>query len=361
MKPRIYPILFLLLSAGLPYTGSSQSTLQTRDKYILLTTPYNQRPVTLFRGQVQLNGGYKFAVRSQSFNAAGDLIYLKDNGTGSVYHYYFIDLKYGLLNFIEAGAETSFLRRGIRDASTTIISATTTATEKVTVNTLTESKGMGDIFLYTSVRLPINYRWFDLGIKGGLYLPSAKYETQQPTNKVETSLAASNTYTVNLHYNYKNGYGVPVYLLSVSSKINYKRFTASAEWILRTPMKEGHNIRWEETMTDKVFSYYDKTYAYLLSDAYNIDASLHYQATGWFNFYLNASFFRTKGGWTEYWGNKYSNQEKRLVYLEPGFELQISPSLTVYQVAGFPLKGKNSDAPFYLFTTMSFNMFPFLR
>jgi hypothetical protein len=361
MRPAISIILPVLLSASLPYAAESQTTQLSRDKYILLTTPYNQRPVTLFRGQFQLNGGYKFAVRSQSFSDAGDIIYLKNNGTGSVYHYYFIDIRYGLLNFIEAGAETSFLRRGIRDATTTVISVTTTATEQVTVNKLTESKGMGDIFLYTAIRLPIEYRWFDLGIKGGLYVPSAKYETQQPTNEVKASLTAANTYTVNLHYNYRNGYGVPVYLLAASSKVNYRRFTASAEWIFRTPMKEGHNIRWEETMTDKAFSYYDKSYAYLLSDTYNIDASLHYQATGWFNFNINASFFRTKGGWTEYWGNKYSNQGKRLINLEPGFELQISPSLTVYQVAGFPLKGKNVDAPFYLFTTISFNMFPFLR
>jgi hypothetical protein len=76
---------------------------------------------------------------------------------------------------------------------------------------------------------------------------------------------------------------------------------------------------------------------------------------------MNTSFYRTRGGWTEYWGNKYSNPGRRLINLEPGFELQVSPSITIYQVAGFPLSGKNNDAPFYLFTTISFNMFPFLR
>jgi hypothetical protein len=361
MKQAATFIMIILLSAGQSIPAESQNAPQIRDKYILLTTPYNQRPITLYRGQIRANAGYKFAVRSQSFNSDGSLVYLKDNGTGSVYHYYFLELKYGLTNFIETGVETNFLRRGIRDATTTVVSTTLASTERVTVNKLTESKGMGDIFLFAEVRLPIKFKWFDFGIKGGLFLPSAKYETQQPSNTVVSSLTASSTYTVNLHYNYKNGYGIPVYLVAAASKISYKRFTIECEWTYQTPMKEGHNIRWEETLADKAFSYYDKSYSYLLSNTYNIDASLHYQATGWFNLSMNTSFFRTKGGWTEYWGNKYSNPEKRLMNLEPGFELQISPSITVYQVAGFPLNGKNSDAPFYLFTTFSFNMFPFLR
>jgi hypothetical protein len=338
-----------------------QNNLPSRDKYVMLTMPYNQRPLTLYRGQVKANAGYKFAVRSQSFNEEGNLTYLKDNGTGSVYHYYYIELQYGLTGFMEVGAETSFLRRGIRDAAITTLSVTTTSTESVTVNKLTETKGMGDILLYSALRLPVEYHWFDFGIKGGIFLPSARSEALKPTNNVVTSLAAANTYTVNLHYNYTNGYVVPVYLIAAASKLSVRKFTAEAEWTMRTPMKEGTNIRWEEMLTEKVFSYNNKSYSYLLSDAYTFDASLHYQATGWFNIWMNTSFYKTRGGWTEYWGNRYINPVKRLVNLEPGFELQVSPSLTLYQVAGFPLSGKNNDAPFYLFTTLTFNLFPFLR
>ncbi len=339
-----------------------QDSGQQRDKFVLLTTPYNQRPLTLFRGQLQANTGYKFAVRSQAYDADGAKVYLKDNGTGSVYHYYYVRLRYGITNFMETGIETNFLRRGIRETSTTVNSSSFSNVESVTVNTLTESKGMGDIFMYATLRMPVRFRWIDVSARGGMYLPSAKYRTQQPTNNVTTSSVASTTYTtVNLHYNFRNGYGVPVYLVAASAKVNYRKLTAESEWTFRTPASEGHNIRWEETMAEKAFSYYDKSYAYLLSNIITFDASLHFQATGWFNISMNSSFYRTKGGWTEYWGNKYSNPEKRLVNLEPGFELQVSPSLTVYQVAGFPLGGKNIDSPFYLFTTISFNMFPFLK
>jgi hypothetical protein len=354
-------LLLILIVYCLQFQAAGQGISDGRDKFVLLTMPYNKRPLTLYRGQVQFDAGYKFAVRAQSFNKEGDLINLKNYGTGSVYHYYFLNLRYGVLNFAEIGAETSFLRTGVRDATLTTVSASLTSTERVTVNKLTESKGMQDLFIYTTLRLPFEYKWFDFGVKGGIFIPSAKYEPLKPSNKVTPSLTESNTYTIDLHYNITNGYGVPVYLLAASSKFTINKFTAEAVFSFRTPMKEGQNIRWDETKTANAFTYTDKSYSYLLSNTNTINASLHYQATGWFNIYINGNYNKTYGGWTDYWGIKYSNPEKRILNIEPGFELQVSPRLKIYQVAGFPLSGKNMEAPFYLFTTISFNMFPFLR
>lgn len=359
MKRTILILLIVFSFMQLPVAG--QGISDGRDKFVLLTMPYNKRPLTLYRGQLQTDAGYKFAVRAQSFNQQGELINLKNYGTGSVYHYYFIKLRYGVLDFAEIGAETSFLRTGVRDATLTTVSASLSSTERVTINKLTESKGMEDIFVYTALRLPVKYKWFDFGIKAGLFIPSAKYEPLKPSNTVKASMTESNTYTINLHYNKTNGYGVPVYLLAAVSKITAGRLTAEAEFSFRTPKKEGQNIRWEETKTANAFTYADKSYSYLLSNMYAVNASLHYQATGWFNLFINSSYVKTSGGWTDYWGIKYSNPEKRIMNFEPGFELQVSPSLIIYQVAGFPLSGKNMEAPFYLYTTISFNLFPFLK
>jgi hypothetical protein len=352
-------ILFIVIPALAVSFG--QTVSKGRDKYTLLTMPYNMRPLTLYRGQFQVNSGYKFAVWTLSYNSEGDKVFLKSKGTGSVYHYYFVDLKYGLTDFIEIGAETNFLRRGVRSESATFASTAVSTSDRISVNKLTEVKGMGDILLLTTVRPPMKYRWFDLSVTGGLFLPSSKYEPQKPTNSLVMTSTATNSFTVNYHYNYKNGYGVPVYLISASFKMSIKKFSAEAGWTFKTPVKEGKSIRWEVTLADKAFSYFDKSYQYLLSNTHAFNASLHYQATGWFDINLNGSFQKTKGGWTEYWGNKYINPETLIVTMEPGFELQISPKLTVYQVAGFPLKGKNSDAPFYLFTTIRFSNFLFIR
>jgi len=348
--------LILLSLSSLPV--SAQKMTPAVDKYTLLTAPYNQKPLTLFRGQLEVNGGYKFAVRSQTFTEEGESVYLKDNGTGSVFHFYFADISYGITNFFQVGASTSMLRHGEREQTTEISYAAEGTTNRVTVNKLTEVKGMGDLLLFTTLRLPIKYRWFDLSTTAGLFIPTSQYKEQKPQNSV-SNLTSVSSYTVNYHYNQANGYGVPVYLLSASVKGGYNKLTFEGDFTFKTPREEGTNVRWETTLVDKTFSYYEKTYQYLLSNSYSVNGSLHYQATGWFDVFFNTNWQMTKGGWTEYYGKKYENKETRLLTLEPGFELKISPAFTIGQLAGFPVAGKNSDAPFYLLTTVRFSFFPF--
>ncbi|MGA1976386.1 MAG: hypothetical protein ABSG89_00875 [Bacteroidales bacterium] len=339
----------------------AQDSIPVRKGYDFLTMPYNKRPLTLYKGELQIDAGYKFAVHTQSFDSNGRIVNLKDNGTGSVYHYYYAELRYGLANFIEMGAETYYLKEGIRSPTSTVVSITSVSTETVTVNKVTESKGMGDLFLYTSFRLPLEYRWFDLDMTGGIFLPTAKYEAQQPTNSLVASATSVNAYTINLKYNNTNGYGVPVYYIGASCKFSLGKFSSEADWSMQTPMKEGTNLRWNATLADNVFSYGNESYSYLLSNSYTLDISLHYQAKGWFNISMNGIFYNTKGGWTEYWGNKYKNNEESLFTLEPKLEIQISPALTIYEVAGWSPDGKNIDAPFYLFMILSYKLFPFLK
>lgn len=361
MIRRRIKIVFLLLTFIL-ITGATagQDNTTGRDKYTLLTIPYNTRQLTMYRGEFQAHAGYKFSVRTRLFGPEGNIVTLKTQGAGSVYHYYFVNLKYGITDFIEVSAETNLLRKGIREETQVYRAVSIANTDVVTVNKLSEYKGLGDLLFMLSVRLPMKYRWFDLSATGGLFVPSSKYEPQQPDHTV-TDVTASNNYTINYQYRFKNGYGVPVYLVASAMKISAGKLTGEAVYSFRTPVKEGTNIRWDETMVDKTFSYSNDSYLYLLNNSHSLDVALHYQATGWFDIFLNTSYMKTAGGWTEYYGNKYSNPGTSLTAIEPGFELQISPSLKVYQVAGFPVKGKNSDAPFYLFTTISFSNFLFIR
>jgi len=346
--------LFIILATGIFLSVNGQEGEAIRDKYSLLTMPRNDRPLTLFKGQLQFNAGYKFAVRSRSFNGVGEMVDLKADGNSSVLHYYFIELKYGLTRFLEAGAESYFMKRGVRSESTTYISTSNI----IKVNNLKEYKGMGDIFIYSSLRLPLEFKIFDLKLTGGIFLPSAKYEPLRPSHSV-TDVVTANSFTVNYHFRNKNGYGVPVYLFSAGGKVRFSKFAAESDLTFRIPVKTGTNIRWDESLANQTFSYFDMPYQYLLNKTTLTNFSFHYQPTGWFNLYLKASYLSESQGWTEYWGLKYRNNEVNLFTLEPGFEIQITPSLTIYQVAGFPLSGKNSDAPFYLFTTLSYNIFPF--
>ena len=97
MKTKILISLIAILVVSVPL--NAQQSSPSRDKYTLLTMPYNKRPLTLYRGQFQLNAGYKFAVRARQFDANGKKIILKDQGVASVYHYYHIEMKYGVTSF----------------------------------------------------------------------------------------------------------------------------------------------------------------------------------------------------------------------------------------------------------------------
>ena len=354
-------IIIIALSLIFSVPATSQKNSVPRDKFTLLTMPYYKRPLTLYRGQLQVNAGYKFAIRARAYDKEGNIKILKDNGTASVYHYYFLNIRYGVFNFLELSAETNYIKKGVRSPTETYFS---TASDVVSVNTVTETKGMGDVLLMGTLRLPITYRWFDFAAKGGMFLPTAKYEPPKPAHRItNVSLTSANTYSINFHYNNTNGFGVPVYVVSAATKFSLSKFSLKADFTYMDPVKEGENIRWDEELSvaDKTFAYDRNSYQYRLSHIIEANASVHYQATGWFNIAINSNYHRSEGGWTEYLSKKYKNPEEHLFTLEPAMEIQISPSVTVYEITGLPLSGKNMDAPFYIFITLSYNLFPFYK
>jgi hypothetical protein len=351
-------IILLILSLVLSCPLKSQTDVAPMDKFTLLTMPYNKRQLTMYRGQFQLNAGYKFAIRSRSYDKEGNLIILKDVGTASVYHYYMLELKYGITNFLELSAQTNYLKRGVRSVTQNYFASSVDA---ITVNTVNETRGLGDVLLLGSLRLPLEYKWFDFRLSGGVFLPTAGSEPEKPSHAV-SNITATDAFTVDLYYKNKNGYGVPVWLVAGATKFTLKRFSLEADFTYRKPFGEGENIRWDEELTvDKTFTYNTEKYDYLLNSSCDANASLHYQATGWFNIGLNSGYFYSGGGWTEYWGDKYRNRPQHVFTLEPKMEIQISPTLKIYEVVGFPLAGTNIDGPFYIFMTVSLNAIPFFR
>ena len=355
MKGKFLLVTIALLSLFIT-TVNSQTDPAPTGKYSLLTMPYIQRPVLLYKGQLQTNAGYKLAVRTRSFDEKGDVIILKEQGNSSVLHCYFAELKYGVTDFMEISAETNYMKRAMRSESVTYINGA----DVIETNELNEFLGMSDINMSVSLRLPVEYKRFDFALRSGISIPSAQHEPDKPTHSV-TNVTSVNSYTINYHYNNRNGCGVPVYSVSAITKFTFSKFAVEADFTFSDPVKEGSNISWDETLMDMAFSYTSKPYQYLPDRTVSVNASFHYQPVGWFNLYINNNFFKTSGGWTEYNGNKYANKEVEMFSLEPGFEIQISPDILIYQVAGFSLWGKNTDAPFYLITTLRFNIFPFIK
>jgi hypothetical protein len=350
-------MVFIIMLWIIPFSFiTAQQAKQARDKYTLLTMAYNQRPLLLYKGQLQINAGYRFAVRGKSFDAEGEKINLKEDGTASIMHSYLFEIKYGITDFIEIGADSYFMKNGIRSPSEMYLSGTNV----ISTNSIEEYKGMGDITLAAAFRLPLEYKIFDISVKGGITIPSAEYKPSVPTHSI-TDYKSPNNYTINYFFNNNNGNGVPLYSISGAAKVTLSKVSLEVRGNYRVPAKEGENIRWGWTLFGSTFTYYSNPYAYLPDRSLAINGSIHYQAAGWFDIFLTNYYTKYHSGWTEYYDIKYANPEASLLTLEPGFELQISPSLTIYQYAGVQISGKNTDAPFYFLTTISFNMFPFWK
>lgn len=356
MKKLLIPAHLIIFTCLLYYNASGQDNKGSKDKYTLLTMAYNQRPLLLYKGQLQINTSYKFAARTKSFDSEGNRISLKDEGSASMIHTYIYEIKYGITDFIELGIDSYYLRNGIRSES----GSTLSGSYSITTNRLDEYKGMGDMTISAALRPPIEYRLFDFSLRGGITLPLAKYKPSEPSHSI-TGYSSPNNFTINYQYNYKNGTGVSMYNISAAGKFTFSKISLEARGIYRFPSAEGESIRWGWTRTGSSFTYYSTPYKYLPDRMLIINGSLHYQAAGWLDLFAGAWMSKYTSGWTEYYGNKYANPEVSLLTLEPGFELQIAPSLTIYQYAGFQISGKNCDAPFYVLTTLSFNMFPFWK
>ena len=273
-----------------------------------------------------------------------------------------IDIKYGITDFIEAGMNISYSRAGMPSKTTSYIGSNYI----VQYYSLEELRGLNDLLIYASLRLPIEYKFFDINFGGGIFLPSAKYKPDQPKHSI-TSIehilpdGSIFEHSVNYRYHIPNGSGVPMYRLSSSGKLKVDKISFQLDAVFQFPAKTGNNIRWSHTLltfdSGDEFSYTSEEYEYLPDRAHRVDLAIHYQVNGWLDLFLNGANFSSSGGWLENWGQKYANSQQTLWTIEPGFSIQVSPKLILFQKTCFPLSGKNIDGQFGIMITARFNLF----
>jgi len=354
MKRNIVKILILNILLVAPagiIVGQEQS--ENSDKYSILTEPFNLRPINLHKGQFQINAGYRLSVRTKSFDDTGTRIGLLEDGSASIQHAYVFNVKYGILEFFEVGAAMNFFRQGVRGITRNYFSGF----DYITINELNEFNGFEDIHLRASLSLPFKVDNFDFAIEGGISLPTARHEPDEPTHTFVP--LGGQSYIFNYHYNNNNGTGVPVWKLSATFQLTIDKITLLSTGSFYSPVSEGTGAIWDESFINNKFIYEKTPFSYLPSRSLNLFASVHYQAIGWLDLFIGFDHFQTSGGFTEQYGNKYANPVKGLSYIQAGLEVQVSPLIRLNEVAGFALSGRNTDGPFYILTSLSFNMIPF--
>lgn len=346
----ITTIIFIVFTG---HISSQAQQASSSDKYTLLTEPFNLRPINVHKGQLQFNAGYQMSIRTKYYDSDGELAGLAEDASASIQHSYLLSMKYGVLEFFELGAEMNYHKKGVREATENFLSGI----NLVTINTLKEYNGFEDLFLYGSLSLPFDADLVDFALKGGVSINSAKHKPDKPDHTYDYFGLGS--YTFNYHYKNHNGTGTPVWKAGADLQVSINKITLYTNVLFSSPLREVESFYWSEFFENGKFIYTSNNYKFLPQESFNIYASLHYQALNWLDLSLAYNKLKSTGGWISYNDVKYSVPNLGLDNLEMGLEIQVSPLIRLSEVAGFTIGGQNADGPFYIMTSLSFNMIPF--
>lgn len=323
------------------------------DRYSLLTEPFIDRPLSMHKGQIQINPAYQISISGGYFENDRAKTSLLEDGASVIGHSSFFNIKYGLFEYFELGAEMNYFKRGIRNTSLTYLDLY----ETVTITELIENKGFEDLLLSGTFRLPLNLEAFDIAFSAYYLLPVSSYSPESPNHSIESIVAGSIFTTINLHETIPNGQGVSSYGIGSEFKLRFSNFAVSGAGSYLSPTGEGLKGYWLEYVVDEEFVYEEIEYAYLPMSKINANLNIHYQPSGWLHLFGGLNLMSSGNGWFERNSLKYGYPEVLFYDFATGFEIQISPSIRLMELMKFPIGGQNSYASFSIFTGLSFNMF----
>ena len=340
----------LLMVAVIP--GWSQVSKDS----ILINERSIDRPLTLHKGQLRITGGYSLGIITKRFDDSGDVIRLSDEGLSSVRHTMLLELKYGVLDFIELQALLPYQSQTEREQSSFIFGS-----PDVYTNELREYNGMEDIFVGLNGRVPLKTKKIDIALLTGISLPTAKREPDKPTHEAfREDINGFEVLNVDYHYNYNQGNGVPVIQLGGWFKYRMPNMAFSAQVIHRHGLETGESYDWISQLDDDDnFEYQKDPYTFQLPDRLNGFVEVEYQPRPWLNLIATVSAFTATKGWIEEDGAKTAVPDATLISCSPGLEILITPKLWLRQRVQIPVAGENHESALTFFTTISYNFFPF--
>ena len=145
MKIVYWTIPFILLIPALVFGQNRGDSLLRNERSI-------DRPVIVHHGQLRISAGYNFATLRSRFDEDGDKIKLADQGTVSVQHSTFLDLKYGYGEFLQLNIAANFKSRNERTQPVRV----SNPVNSVEISEIRQFTGMEDLFVGAEVLLPWN-------------------------------------------------------------------------------------------------------------------------------------------------------------------------------------------------------------
>ena len=342
---------YLLLSSiffggYIPY-----SYCQVTDIYSILTERYVDRPINVHKGQLQINSGYRFSILNKKYDVQGDKIDLAKDGAAAVEHLIPLDIRFGILEYVQFTTKINYARTGIRERNTWIFSGD----NMISIDELNEYKGMDDLYVGLDLRAPFLPSNLDWTLSGGLFIPIVDHQPDQPKH-IQHILTLATDYT-QISYYYKNKYnsGVLGGSIGTAFQVSTTKFAFILSGNFSSCLKDGESITWNSRIIDDNFSYYTEGYEYNTGQQLDLTALFAYQVIDWFAATGTFTMMNGSGGWTTGTGKKIGLREESLMTAGIGYEILTSPNLRIFQSISFPVKGENILGPLVINTGLSVN------
>jgi len=349
-----YPIiLFCIFLSGLRING------QTANDSILVNERKIDRPLTLHKGQLQVNPAYEISIISKEYDNNSNSINLSDEGTASVLHKYYFELNYGIFDFLQATIELNYAKRGERHEDQYIYVLLNNEPD-FNITYFDDYKGFEDLYSGAVIKLPLKAKKIEIALYPGIYLPLSSNNPEAPENSISFHSDGQPFTKIIYHNNHKTGNGSKALKIGASTIVRPGRdFSISAKLNYSWPISESETINWINELNGASFVYDAISYKYLIGNTLDYKVDLAYQAISWFNVSLSYCNKKTTSGWSEITGFRIENPESKLSLLSIGYEIKATSNIWISQFIDIPVSGKNQLAPYSIFLGLSYNLYLF--
>jgi len=322
--------------------------------FSLLTERYVERPLSMHRRQLQINSGYEFSSLNKLYDFKGNSLDLNEEGIASAKHLFPVEIKYGILEWLQVGASMNYARMGLRTQNFNFI----TNAGKISHSEIKTWTGFDDLFLGVDLTAPVLPDVMNWVVSGGIVLPVFDHESDQPAHKIDFFNFYSDSTVIQYRYHYKFGNGIPIANIGTSLKFRFSKLAIATSFYVEKSLSEGESIYWQSRIAEGEVQYQKIEYQYDLGQTLDYHASLAYQAINWLAviFYYNG--MNSAGGWTTETGKKVGTGRISINSLGVGYEIQVSIHLRLNQVIDIPVSGENTMAYWIFRSGISLNLIP---
>jgi hypothetical protein len=349
-----YSLIFLCL-----FMSALTLNAQTFNDSILVNERKIDRPLTLHKGQLQFNPGYKISIISKEYDNNRNKIILADLGTASVLHKYYFELNYGILDLLQASISLNYAKRGERHETQDIYVLLNTLPD-FEITYFDDYRGFEDFCLGAVFKLPLKTKKIEIALSPGIYIPLFSNNPKAPENSISFP-SDDQPFTKIIYYNnHKTGNGSKAIKIGTSTIIRPGNdYSISAKLNYSCPISISETISWIHQLNGSDFVYEKIPYKYLIGNTLDYEVNFAYQAISWFNVSLSWYHKKISSGWSEITGFRIANPESELSLFSIGYEIKTTTKLWIDEFINIPVSGRNQLAPFSIYLGISYNLFPF--